>query len=148
MKHKRASQGFTLIEVIFFIVIAGVSMAGLVPLYNTVLLNLHVLSDGMQAEYLALEMVETLTAAYAKGAGFANLTEANFPSQTGIDLGGTMRFDRIIQIEGMIPGKQPNPCTGMEYNGEPFKCLTMTVMENGSGRVLFKQQMVSADLLN
>ncbi|MBF0190854.1 MAG: type II secretion system protein [Magnetococcales bacterium] len=148
MKHKRASQGFTLIEMIFFIVIAGISLAGIVPLYNTVLVNLHVLNDGMQAEYLGLEMVETLVSANAGGAGFANLTEANFPSQTGIDLGGTLRFDRVVQIEGMIPGQQPNPCTGLEYNGESFKCLTVTVAENGSGQVLFKQQMVNADLPN
>ncbi|MBF0213988.1 MAG: type II secretion system protein [Magnetococcales bacterium] len=148
MSVNRTTGGFSLIEMILFIVVVGISMAGIIPLYNTVLSNLHVISDSMQAEYLALEMAETLRAAYAKGAGFVNVTEANFPSQTGIDVGGTLRFDRTVVIEGMIPGQLPNPCTGQEYNGEAYKCVTVTVSETGSGTVLFREHMVHSDLLN
>ncbi|MEO5330518.1 MAG: prepilin-type N-terminal cleavage/methylation domain-containing protein [Magnetococcus sp. YQC-5] len=148
MKWKSPSHGFTLIEVIFFIVVVGVSMAGITPLYMTVLSNLHTLNDGMQAEYLGWESVEKLKAAYANGSGFAKLTEVNFPSESGINLGGTVLFDRTIEIEGMIPGKTPDPCTGQAYNGELFKCLTVTVKVNGSGEVLFIERMVNSDLQN
>ncbi len=148
MKQKNKQGGFTLIEVIFFIVVTGIAMAGITPLYMQVLSNLHTLNDGMQAEFLGREMSESLRAAYAKGSGFNNLTEANFPSKTGIDLGGTVLFDRTVKIEGMIPGQLPDPCTGKSYSGEAFKCLTVTVTASGTGSVLFKEHMVNTDLSN
>ncbi|MEO5344884.1 MAG: type II secretion system GspH family protein [Magnetococcus sp. YQC-9] len=148
MCKKHSATGFTLIEMIFFIVISGISLAGIIPLYNQVLSSLHVLDEGMQAEYLGLEMVETLKSVYNKGNGYANLVEANFPPEYGINIGGTLQFDRTVQIEGMIPGQAPNPCTGQEYNGEPFKCLTVTVTKSGSSGALFQERLVNADLLN
>ncbi|NGZ07589.1 MAG: hypothetical protein G8237_14685 [Magnetococcales bacterium] len=148
MHNKPASGGFSLIEAIFFIVVAGISMAGVIPLYSNVLTNQYKVSTYMQAEYLFLETAESLRAAYAKGAGFANITEANFPSRMAMDLGGTMRFDLLIEVEGMVPGQLPNPCTGQDYAGESYKCVTVTVRKAGSSEVLFRKQMLNADLLN
>lgn len=149
MKRRVKQKGFTLIEVIFFIVVVGIAMAGITPLYMQVLSGLHVLNEGMQAEFLGREMSESLRAAYGKdGSGFVNLTQANFPSQTGIDLGSGFQFDRTVEVQGMIPGQLPDPCTGQPYNGESFKCLTVTVKASGSGEILFQERMVNTDLLN
>lgn len=146
--QRKSCGGFSLLELIFFLVVAGISMAGITPLYLQVLSTLHILDDGLQAEYLGLETVESMKAAYGNGSGFANLTEANFPSQTGISIGGTITFDRTVEIEGMVPGQTPDPCTGQEYAGEAYKCLTVTVMATGSSEILFRERVVNADLLN
>ncbi|MBF0626877.1 MAG: type II secretion system protein [Magnetococcales bacterium] len=148
MPSKRKAGGFSLIELIFFIVISGITLVGIVPLYTTVLTNLHVHSDIVQAEYLGWEMAETLQSAYNKGDGFLDLTEAKFPTQTGIDLGGTLKFDRLVEVEGMIPGRLPNPCTGQEYAGEPYKCLTVIVKQAGTNQELFRVRMINSDIKN
>ncbi|MBF0163268.1 MAG: prepilin-type N-terminal cleavage/methylation domain-containing protein [Magnetococcales bacterium] len=148
MRGHRGAAGFSLIEMIFFIVVLGISMAGIIPLYNNVLSNLHVMDEGMQAEYLGLEMVETLKSVYNKGAGFIKIVDANFPSQYGIDIGGRLQFDRVVVIEGMIPGLVPGPCTGQDYIDEDFKCITVKVLRSGSSEVLFREQLINSDLLN
>ncbi|MBF0126096.1 MAG: hypothetical protein HQM02_02695 [Magnetococcales bacterium] len=148
MGKRLTAGGFTLLEVIFFIVVTGLSLASITPLYMTIFSNLTALNEGMQAEYLGQETVEAMKSAYGKGEGFGKLLEANFPSETGIDVGGAATFDRTIEIEGYVPGQTPNPCTGQEYNGESYKCLTVTVKVNGSSTILFRERMVHTDLLN
>ncbi|MBF0416840.1 MAG: type II secretion system protein [Magnetococcales bacterium] len=148
MNGRRKAAGFTLFELILFIVVTSISLAGIIPLYNNVLTGLQVVDELTQAEYLGLEMVETLRSVYNEGIGYANLIEANFPSELAINIGGTYRFDRFVQIEGMIPGLNPGPCTGLEYNGEPFKCLTVSVKRSGSDAVLFQERLFNTDLSN
>ncbi|GAB0057151.1 hypothetical protein SIID45300_01474 [Candidatus Magnetaquicoccaceae bacterium FCR-1] len=148
MRGPRKSAGFTLFELILFIVITGITATGLIPLYNNVLSNLHVMNEGMQASYLGWEMIETLKSinGYNPPAGFGNLIEANFPPEYGIDVGGQLRFDRFVQIEGMIPGQMPTPCTGQEYNNEAFKCITVSVRKTGTSENLFSYTIYSSDL--
>ncbi|MBF0178930.1 MAG: type II secretion system protein [Magnetococcales bacterium] len=140
MNARCSIAGFSLIEVIFFIVIAGISLSAITPLYMTVLSNLHIVSDGLQAEFLAQESLESVAATYGKGndpLAFNRISEANFPTQNGIDIGGTITFDRVIAIEGRIPGKTPDPCTGQPYNGEAGKCVKVTVKASSTGEVLY-----------
>lgn len=154
MIRKFHEQGFSLIEMILFIVVTGIAMLGIVPLYNNVLANLHLISDTMQAEYLGLEMVERLTATYfnapvgapAGSRNFVGITSANFPSETAIDMGAGLKFDRTVTVEGMVPGQTPNPCTGSAYNGESYKCVIVVVTPNGSNQILFKSTQGFSDL--
>ncbi|MBF0440222.1 MAG: type II secretion system protein [Magnetococcales bacterium] len=141
-------NGFTLIEVIFFIVISAIAMAGIAPLYMTVLSDLQALSVGMQAEYLGWERLEALKSTYGNGEGFDKLTTANFPAESGLDIGGTVLFDRSVTIEGgtVLTGALNLSCSGQAYQGEPYKCLIVQVAAQGSSSVLFKQRMVAVNL--
>lgn len=143
MSGQRKSCGFTLIELILFIVVTSISVLGIIPLYNNILTNLHVMDDGIQAKYLGIEMVETLKSVNRKdGSGFASLIEANFPAERGIDIGGQTRFDRFVTIEGMIMGQLPTPCTKQEYNGEANKCIYVSVTKSGSSQTLWRDTLM------
>ncbi|MBF0340941.1 MAG: hypothetical protein HQL95_08270 [Magnetococcales bacterium] len=141
MSSKGTQDGFSLLEAIFFIVVSGIALSAIIPLYGTVLSNVHVLSDNMQAEYLGLEMIERINAVYNKASppatlkSFILVTEAQFPSEVAIDLGGgAMKFDRTVEVQGRIN----NVCTGIPYNGEAEKCVFVRVKDNRTGQELYK----------
>ncbi|MBF0455832.1 MAG: prepilin-type N-terminal cleavage/methylation domain-containing protein [Magnetococcales bacterium] len=141
-----SNRGFTLIEMVIIIVLLGVSAVGMIPLFTQVLTSAHEISELHQGQLLAQERIEEVVAARRGAAGFSGLTEALFASERGIDLGGAVRFDRLVQVEGGVFDSVANTlrCSGWDYNNEEYKCVIVEVRTAGEGRILSQRRALFA----
>ncbi|MBF0152493.1 MAG: type II secretion system protein [Magnetococcales bacterium] len=126
-------SGFTLIELIVFIVVVSIALLAVVPLYFQVATGAKFAREMMQAQYLAQERLEEMISEKYMGGGFASITSANYPSQTNIDIGANINFDRTVIIEGGSLAGGTMTCNGTGvYTAESYKCVYVNVFRNGS----------------
>ncbi|MBF0136339.1 MAG: prepilin-type N-terminal cleavage/methylation domain-containing protein [Magnetococcales bacterium] len=127
-----STKGFTLIELIVFIVVVAVVMAGIVPLYLQVTLGSKNTREMLQAQYLAQERIEQMEAEKSKGGGFTSVTTTNFPNETNINIGASLNFDRTVAIQGATLAGGTLTCDGTNYTSGDYKCIFVQVYRTGT----------------
>ncbi|MBF0309083.1 MAG: prepilin-type N-terminal cleavage/methylation domain-containing protein [Magnetococcales bacterium] len=137
----RERGGFSLIELIIFLVVVSVAFAGLVPLYSSVLRS-SFLRESVQGRFLADQVLEQMRAEVGElgSTGFDNITSAKYPSQNGIDIGATVTFNRQVTIEGASVVGGSVVCTGAAPTTETYKCVFVQVIKASDGQTLSNQQ--------
>ncbi|MBF0425033.1 MAG: type II secretion system protein [Magnetococcales bacterium] len=125
--------GFTLIELIVFILVVAIAMLAIVPLYLQVAVGAKSTREMLQGQYLAQERLEQMVAEVYKGGGFSAITAANFPSETNLNIGANINFDRTVVIEGATFAGGTLTCNGNGvYTSESYKCVYIRVYRSGS----------------
>ncbi len=136
------SWGFTLVELIFFIVIIGIIGAVMGPVFGRAFSSLHIIGDGVRGHYLAQERLEEMCAGMRETDSEDWFPGIRDESET-ITLDGS-RLVRIVQVQGADLNGDDLACTGLSYSGEPFKCVTVTVKHADTGEFLGDGRMVLA----
>ncbi len=130
------SSGFSLIELIIVIVVVGISVVILLPVFSNVITSAHRVSELHQGQLLAQErMSQMLNTRWADG-GFADIVD----DEESIDLGGPVQFDRELEVQGGVfnSGTGSLSCSGSAYNNEDYKCVIITVGIAGADSPLVK----------
>jgi prepilin-type N-terminal cleavage/methylation domain-containing protein len=133
--------GFTLIELIVALVLLGICVVGLMPVFQQILGANHRIGEMHQAQLLAQEkMAEVLEARWGSG-GFNGIDPSRFPDEIGFDIGGPVRFDRAVEIQGGSFNGNDNSfiCSGAAYINETHRCVFVTVRLTGEGTLLARR---------
>ncbi len=133
--------GFTLIELIVVIVVMGIALLGFMPVFNHVLSAEHRISESHQGQLLVQERMSQVLAARWGSSGFTGIIDGLFADESAMDLGGAVRFDRKVEIQGayFATGSQTLSCSGSAYNNEDYKCVIVTVSVAGEGSTLARR---------
>ncbi|MBF0368171.1 MAG: prepilin-type N-terminal cleavage/methylation domain-containing protein [Magnetococcales bacterium] len=126
--HRQA--GFSLIELIIFIVIISITIAGVVPMFMEALSSSFV-RENIQARFLAQEVLEEIYGDVNENgsAGFDRINSTNYPGDLDLDIGANINFDRLITLgEGTLSGTTVT----CDYDTAPspssdYGCVTVTV---------------------
>lgn len=144
----RIESGYTLIELVVAIVILGVVVVGLLPVFSNILSSSHRVGEMHQGALLVRERMEDVIAVRRQMGftGFAELTAERFGDEIALDLGGPILFDRSVSIQGgeFYPIDGSLGCGGFPYNGEAYKCVKVVVKTNGEGVVLSQRSIIFA----
>ena len=110
MKRLRCKQGFALIELIFFMVVVSLAIAGIVPLVNQVFSNLHVATEQAQGYFLVQGVLEQIDARNAGGEPFdVIINDINITGSGCKKPDGTLwenGFPWRCQVEGYVAQNQ------------------------------------------
>lgn len=136
MKNWAKDQGFTLIELIFFMVMLGLVVVGIVPLVDRIFSDLHRVMEYTQGYFLAQGVLEQ-TYARNEGGAFdqivwdeACLDPNEFPSlRCEMDVVGAT-FDADTGIFNCTNG----------YSNENYKCVTVTIYSIHSNEVIAREK--------
>lgn len=102
MKKQRCDRGFTLIELIFFMVIVSLSLTGIAPLANQVVSKLYLAREYAQAHFLAQAVLEKMKAEFAGGKRFETIIEDGCDRLDGTSW--VQGFSWNCQIETAVEG--------------------------------------------
>ncbi|MBF0175464.1 MAG: prepilin-type N-terminal cleavage/methylation domain-containing protein [Magnetococcales bacterium] len=142
----RLQTGFTLIELIVFIVVVALGLLAVVPLYLQITVGAKSSREMLQAQYLAQERLEQMLAEKYAGGGFTAVTAANYPNESNINIGASLNFDRTVVIEGASLVGTTLTCNGTGvYTAESYKCLYVRVFAHGKTTILGVTQTMISD---
>jgi len=109
---KKIINGFTLIELILFIVVMSIVVAGLVPMYTETLKGQNAIREQTQAAGVFMELRETVLGD-CRVNGLIEINSTTYPSTPVVVPMGPITFQRIItSIEG---ANASGGCTGSGY---------------------------------
>jgi prepilin-type N-terminal cleavage/methylation domain-containing protein len=138
--------GFTLVELIITIVVLGITLLGLQPVFSHVLASAHRVSELHQGQLLAQEQMSELLAdrLHGTGPGYSGL--AAMAGTSRIDLGGPVLFERTVAVEGGIFNIDDNSlsCSGSAFANEEYACLIIEVRVAGEERVVARRWTIFA----
>ena len=153
-------QGFTLIELIVFIVIISSIVISTVPFFMQLLLDLTRMREMSQASLLINETVETAKSLCTYGGlitktssianncpldAFDTINSLNLPLSETINLPNSsnalISFTRNIIISGAITNGSITTCLETEpYTDQMCKCLFIKIIKNDQVLASFPQQ--------
>ncbi|MBF0358269.1 MAG: prepilin-type N-terminal cleavage/methylation domain-containing protein [Magnetococcales bacterium] len=133
----KSSSGFSLLELIIVIVVVGISVVILLPVFSRVITSSHRVSELHQGQLLAQERMGQMLQTRWADDGFNNIVDDN----ESIDLGGPVLFDRELSVQGGVfnSGNGSLSCSGSAYNSEAYKCVIIKVGIAGEGSPLVKR---------
>ena len=133
-------KGFTLIEFILVIVIMGIALLGLMPVFNHVIASAHRVSELHQAQLLAQEWMSQGVATRWGTAGFEGLNTVLFVEDPDAAVGPVL-FERCVEIQSgsYNSGSNSLACSGAAYINEDYKCLIVTVRLAEEGSTLARR---------
>ena len=118
-KSKNGSPGFTLIEVVILIVIAGIAILPLSMLFATTSIRSSDARSASVAAQLAQAKLEEITADRNAGTrGFSYVTAGNYPPETPIP--AFTAFQRSVSV-----------AADSTYDGVTFRTVSVTVTTSG-----------------
>ena len=135
MNGRRRHAGFTLIELIFFIVVVAIAAAAMAPLFGQALSGLDGIGERVQAHYLVQEWLETRAVEPFPG----------IADETGTVTLDGIPFTREQSVEGAALDGTTLACTGSPHVDEAFKCVTVTVRRAGAGEILASGRKMVAE---
>jgi Tfp pilus assembly protein PilV len=116
---KRGSRGFTLIEVVILIVVAGIAILPLAMLFATTSIRSSDARSASVAAQLAQAKLEEITADRNAGTrGFSYVTSGNYPAETPIP--AFTAFQRSVTV-----------AADSTYDGVTFRTVSVTVTTSG-----------------
>jgi type II secretory pathway pseudopilin PulG len=143
-------RGVTLVELIAFIVIVGILVAGIIGGFSTTLRGSGMPRQFTQAQQLAQERME-LIRARKDTVGFACFTGTRYdPCQAAAASGSCPAMPASTHPAcGATPGYTVTPAldeTGACLGNDPnYKCITVTVTDSTSGATLAQLQAAVAN---
>lgn len=117
MKPPHSPGGFTLIEMVFFIMIAGVSLVGIIPLFGQVLTNSYRSNEEVRAYYLIQEKLATL-----RSGGEVGLSGVY----------GALSWQKEEKYGLFDPINHTLTCTTSNPGDDLFRCVTISVTHTAS----------------
>ena len=139
MKRLSCERGFTLIELIIFIVVIGLVMAGMVSVVGQVLSRLHHMPEYIQGYFLVQAMVDQMNAQDAE-AEIGEIVSGSCQQPNGVtpwvagDVAMTCEVDEVVAVPNFVTNSFE--CTNQIYTEEPFKCVTITIRSQDSNEVI------------
>jgi prepilin-type N-terminal cleavage/methylation domain-containing protein len=136
------SPGYSLIELIFVIVILGVSAVGILPMFSQALTSTQKISELHQGQLLAQEGINQVVADKWGDVGFTGV----LAQEEQIDLGGSLIFDKIVEVQGGIYNSSNSSlsCSGSPYSDEDYKCVIVKIQITGEEAILAKRWTILA----
>ncbi|MBF0445314.1 MAG: type II secretion system protein [Magnetococcales bacterium] len=119
------SSGYSLIELIFVIVILGVAAVGLLPMFGQALSSAQQISEMHQGQMLAQEAMSQIVADRWGDVGFTGVVA----QEKQIDIGGPLLFEQIVEVQGGVYNSFNSSlsCSGSPYNNENYKCVIIKI---------------------
>ncbi|MEO5363914.1 MAG: type II secretion system GspH family protein [Magnetococcus sp. DMHC-8] len=136
MNRRRPDQGFSLLELIVWMVVVSLAAAGLIPLFGQVFSSLHWATEGMQGHWLAQAVVEQMNAQDAELGGFEQIRAGECLKPDGLTpWAGDLPLTCQITLRGAEPRWAANimECTPHAYADGDYKCVTVTLRQRLSG---------------
>jgi prepilin-type N-terminal cleavage/methylation domain-containing protein len=138
------SSGFSLIELIIVIVVVGISVVILLPVFSNVITSSHRISELHQGQLLVQDKMSQMLKMHWADNKFNEITD----EVESLDLGGPVQFDRELEVQGGNSVNGSLSCSGSAYNNEDYKCLIITVGIAGEGAPLVRRwTMISKEAL-
>ncbi|MBF0369667.1 MAG: type II secretion system protein [Magnetococcales bacterium] len=134
--------GFTLIELVLFLVVIAIAIGGILPLFLQVLSGINVFREQVQADFLAREILEEIQAQQFRGGGFSAITVAAYEGDEVIDIGAEVLFNRNVDLMGASLSGSAITCTGSDPAGESYLCVKVTVTNLENSEHLAQSQTV------
>ncbi|MBF0193011.1 MAG: type II secretion system protein [Magnetococcales bacterium] len=134
------SSGYSLIELVFVIVILGVSAVGVLPMFSQALFSAQKISEMHQGQMLAQEAINKVVKDKWGEVGFTGIVA----SLSQVDIGGPLIFEEIVEVEGGIYNSSDNSifCSGSTYTDENYKCVTIKIKIAFEEEILAKRWII------
>ncbi|MBF0283068.1 MAG: prepilin-type N-terminal cleavage/methylation domain-containing protein [Magnetococcales bacterium] len=143
--RRRPAKGFTLIEVIIFMVIVSASVTAIFGFFTNVQLQMMLPIKGVQASYLGMERMESIIQDRMVN-GFDNVTETNpaaiYQDEAALS-GNFSEYNRTVTIQGANEVANVVTCTGAAPTTENLRCVTVEVYEAAAGQLWSKLEWVA-----
>ncbi|MBF0381431.1 MAG: type II secretion system protein [Magnetococcales bacterium] len=130
-------SGYSLIELVFVIVILAIVAVGLLPLFNIAITSAQEVSEIHQGQLLAQEGMSQIANQVQRGSGFVGVVDETLQ----IDLGGPLVFEKIVEVQGGLFNSNNSSlsCSGSPYNDERYKCVFITIKIASQETILAKR---------
>ena len=143
MKKSGCEQGFTLIELTFFMVVISLAVVGVAPLVNRVFSNLHMPTAYAQGYFLAQAALEQ-TYARNNGGEFEQIVfeenclapDRTTPLVTGFSM--SCRMDVVGATFDADTGEVT--CMSDLDGNENYKCVTVIIHHNDTDEVIARKE--------